>query len=405
MSNDTTKIIKGGVTAACGFRAAGISAGIKRSGKPDMALIVSDSSAAIAGTFTTNKVNAAPVKLCRKRLKGGTGRAVIINSGNANACTGKQGAADAARMAELTAQLLEVEESMVYVCSTGTIGIPMPMAKIEAGIHAAVAALAPDGGDRAAKSIMTTDTVDKQIALELTIDNKPVRIGGMAKGAGMIEPNMATMLSVLTTDAAVKGAALQTCLSDAVKQSFNCISVDGDQSTNDTVLFLANGAAGNTPLSATHPGWPDFCAAVEEATRYLAISIVKDGEGATKFVTVAVSGAASEADARAVARAVANSLLVKTSWFGEDPNWGRVMDAVGYSGAKLEEALVDVSYDGVPAVAKGQSAGTAEEELHRILAKPQFRIDISLNVGAASHTIYTCDCSSDYVKINSEYTT
>lgn len=399
------KPIDGGVTAAKGFSAAGICAGIKKSGKPDMALVVSDSAAVTAGVFTTNKVHAAPVRLCRKHLAGRAGRAVIMNSGNANACTGKQGAADAARMAQLTAQLLDVEPSLVYVCSTGTIGVPMPMAKIEAGIHAAVAALAPDGGDRAAKSIMTTDTVDKQIALELTIDNKPVRIGGMAKGAGMIEPNMATMLSVLATDAAVEGAALQTCLSDAVKQSFNCISVDGDQSTNDTVLFLANGAAGNTPLSATHPGWLDFCAAVEEATRYLAISIVKDGEGATKFVTVAVSGAASEADARAVARAVANSLLVKTSWFGEDPNWGRVMDAVGYSGAKLEEALVDVSYDGVPAVAKGQSAGAAEEELHRIMAKPQFRIDISLNVGAASHTIYTCDCSSDYVKINSEYTT
>ncbi|TFH17295.1 MAG: bifunctional glutamate N-acetyltransferase/amino-acid acetyltransferase ArgJ [Lentisphaerales bacterium] len=403
MKNSAT--IDGGITAAKGFSAAGICAGIKKSGRPDMALVVSDSPAAVAAVFTTNKVQAAPVRLCRKHLSGRTGRAVIINSGNANACTGEQGATDALRMGELTAQLLGVEPSMVYVCSTGTIGVPMPMAKIEAGIHAAVAALAPDGGDRAAKSIMTTDTVDKQIALELTIDNKPVRIGGMAKGAGMIEPNMATMLSVLTTDAAVDGEALQACLANAVKQSFNCISVDGDQSTNDTVLFLANGAAGTDVLSATHPDWPAFCAAVDEVTRHLAISIVKDGEGATKFVTLTVSGAASEADARAVARAVANSLLVKTSWFGEDPNWGRIMDAVGYSGAEVNETLVDVAYDGILAVAKGQSAGMAEQELHSVLAKPQFRIDISLNLGSASHKLYTCDCSHEYVKINSEYTT
>jgi glutamate N-acetyltransferase/amino-acid N-acetyltransferase len=399
------KHISGGVTAAGGYRAAGVHSGIKFK-NADLALVVSQPPAAVAGTFTLNKVQAAPVKLCRTRLAGGKASAIVINSGSANACTGPQGILDAEQMAQIAAQVLGVPEETVFCCSTGTIGKPLPMDKIKFGISLAAASLSEHGGDSAAKAIMTTDAVEKQIAVELLVDGRTVRVGGMCKGAGMIAPNMATMLGFVTTDAAVEQPALQECLLSAVQQSFNRITVDGDQSTNDTVLLLANGLAGNRPLNPAHPAWFLFCAAVTEVCRELAFKIVKDGEGATRFVTVTVKGAASDADAAKAARSIANSLLVKTSWYGGDPNWGRVNAAVGYSGAEVDPDRVEIRFDGVCAVRAGQKAPEfALKELEKIMAQKAFGLEVDLHLGQGSDTVYTCDCSIEYVKINSEYTT
>jgi glutamate N-acetyltransferase/amino-acid N-acetyltransferase len=395
--------IEGGITAPAGFQAAAVNAGIKSS-KPDLALLVSDLPAVAAGTFTTNKVAAAPVHLCRVRLSADLSRAVIINSGNANACTGAQGMIDATKMGRLAAEQLSVPEDSVFVCSTGTIGVPMPMDKIASGIKKVTPALSPDGGDAAAKAIMTTDTVDKQIALQFQAGGVTVTIGGMSKGSGMIEPNMATMLGFLTTDAAVDRESLQNCLSLAVAESFNRISVDADQSTNDTVLMLANGAAGNDTLSETHPDWDIFVKAVKKAAMHLAMSIVKDGEGATKFITVVVNGAASVSDARTAARSIANSELVKTSWNGVEPNWGRVVAAVGYSGADMREDLMEVHYDDLCAVRNGVAADDATfEELSAVIAKESFIVRVELNLGDETDTVYTCDLSKEYVDINARY--
>ena len=396
--------IDGGITAASGFLASGVSAGIKAK-RPDMALLQSTQEAAVGGVFTTNKVQGSHVKLCRNHLVSGTTKAVIMNAGNANACNGDQGDEDAVKMAELTGEGLGVKTEDVLVCSTGTIGIPMPMDKIASGILATVEQLSETGGDAAAGAIMTTDTVDKQYAVELEIDGKVVKVGGMAKGAGMIEPNMATMLAFITTDALVDAESLQDCLSSAVTKSFNRISVDGDQSCNDTVLLIANGVAGNSILNEDHPEWGIFCSAVDKVSKELAMMIVKDGEGATKFVTVIVEGACTIDDAKCAARTVANSLLVKTSWYGGDPNWGRVIDAVGYSGAEMVPQYVTISYDDVLAVEKGQSAGRPIKDLEAVLAKDSFSIVIDLNIGDETDTVYTCDCSEAYVRINSEYMT
>jgi glutamate N-acetyltransferase/amino-acid N-acetyltransferase len=397
--------IEGGITVASDFSAAGVCAKIKAS-RPDMALILSGRDAAVAGTFTTNKIHAAPVKLCRQRLLKKKARAIVINSGNANACTGEQGMVDAEKMAAVTAEALNIGAEEVLVCSTGTIGVPLPMDKVVSGIKSAAGALSDNGGGDAARAIMTTDKVPKEAAVELKVGGRSVHIGGMAKGAGMIEPNMATMLAFVLTDAAVDPDALQDCLSAAVAESFNRISVDGDQSTNDTVLFMANGAAGNESLNGKHPDWKLFCDAVNGLTKKLALKIVEDGEGATKIVTVKVGGAVNAGDARKAARAVADSLLVKTSWYGCDPNWGRVMDAVGYSGAEVKEELVDVFYDDVCAVRSGMAApGTQLGDLEKVLKKKAFSLSIELNLGEGEDTVYTCDCTEEYVRINSEYMT
>lgn len=398
------KSVKGGVTAPQGFQAAGVQAGIKKDRK-DMALIVSAGPSAIAGVFTLNRVQAAPVQFCRKQLAGRKATAIIVNSGNANACTGRQGLRDAATMAHLTARALKLNPQTVFVCSTGTIGRPLPMTTIRRGIGRAAAALAPDGGADAARAIMTTDTRPKQAAVRLAIDGRMVTIGGMAKGAGMIHPQMATLLVFLTTDARVAPAALQQALTTAVNQSFNCISVDGDQSTNDTVLLMANGLAGNRPLQPAHPAWQRFGTALNDVTRQLAQMIVRDGEGATKFVTLTVKGAPNPAAARRVAQAVANSLLVKTSWFGADPNWGRVICAVGYAGVAVKPDRIDIAYNGHRVVAGGRPAGFDPGALHRILVRPEFSLEINLHLGRASTTIYTCDCSHQYVTINAAYMT
>ena len=393
------------MTAPSGFRAAGVHCGIKAS-KPDLALIVSDKPATIAGVFTTNRVQAAPVKLCREKLGRKLAQAIIVNSGSANACTGAAGRADAEETARAVAQQLGIDADLVFPCSTGTIGTRLPMKKVMSGLVEAVEALSGEGGPAAARAILTTDTKPKAAAVQITLDGRTVRLGGMAKGAGMIHPNMATMLAFLTTDAAVDPDSLQAVLNQAVANSFNRISIDGDQSTNDTVLFMANGMAGNTALTSEHDDWHLFARAVEEVTRYLACEIVRDGEGATRFVTVLVKGAESEADADRAARAIANSLLVKTSWYGGDPNWGRVIDALGYSGAALDEHCVEIAYDDMRAVLHGMAdPDVTAEALAAVLRRPAFTVTVDLHIGDASATVYTCDCSEEYVKINSDYMT
>lgn len=398
----------GGVTSPKGYRASALLAGIKPSRKrDDMALIVSERPAAAAGLFTTNRIVAAPVRLCQRHLSdGATARAIIINAGNANACTGAQGMADAEKTASILAENLKIPREQVLVCSTGTIGIPLPMEKIETAIPKLVATVRQDAGVLVANAIMTTDTVPKHCAVSLDIDGRNVTIGGMAKGAGMIEPHMATMLAFVTTDASIDPLSLRLALKTAVDNSFNRITIDGDQSTNDTILCIANGVAGNRTLSPDHPQWNSFCTALSHIAQDLAFRIVRDGEGATKFVAVTVQGALSDDDAEKAARTISRSLLVKTSWFGGDPNWGRVMDAVGYSGAEVQENHVEIRYNNLVAVSQGRAAsGTALRDLEHILKLKEFTLIVDLHLGSCSCTIYTCDCSEAYVRINSEYMT
>ena len=399
------KWLKGGVTAPAGFSASGTKAGIKHD-KKDLALIVADRPCAAAGVFTLNAVKAAPVLLCRERLrKCPQARAIVVNSGNANACTGPRGRADAEATAAAAAAALAIGTEQVLVCSTGTIGIPLPLAKIKAGLPAAAAALSRAGGGEAARAIMTTDTVPKQAAVRLRIGGREVTLGAMAKGAGMIAPNMATLLVFITTDAAVGSGALRAALSSAVSKSFNRILVDGDQSTNDTVLCLASGLAGNRPVARSGADWKIFEAALTAVCRKLAAMIVGDGEGVTKVVTINVAGAASEADARKVARAIGHSLLVKTSWFGADPNWGRVICAVGYSGARVAPEKICIAYNGRAAVENGMATGMAHSALQKIISQSEFAIEVNLNMGRGTYSLLTCDLSLDYVKINADYMT
>ncbi len=405
----------GSVTSPKGFLAAGIAAGLKRSGRPDMALLLSQAPAAAAGAFTSNRFAAAPVEYDRAVLrKGRTVRAVLVNSGNANACTGPAGLEDAGRCARHAAERLGLDPDEVLVASTGRIGVRLPMERMLAGIDRAVAALSPAGGAAAAEAIMTTDTRPKSIAVEMHIAGRPVRIGGMVKGAGMIAPRMqtektgplhATMLAFVTTDAAADAAVLEHCLATGLERSFNRITVDGDMSTNDTVLLLANGASGAPRISLDSPEAARFRDAVEAVLAHLARAIVLDGEGATKFVQVHVAGAASDAEARRCAAAIADSLLCKTAWFGGDPNWGRVLAAAGRAGVKFDPANVSLDYNGVPIVRNGTDAGRPEEQQAAAMAGPELRLDLDLGAGPGQATVWTCDLSYDYVKINAEYHT
>jgi len=402
----TFECIKGGVTAAAGFRACGVAAGIKYEGRRDFALLVADRPAAVAAVYTLNKVAAAPVLVDRERTRSGRAQAVVVNSGCANACTGEQGLANARETARLAAEALGVDESLVLVCSTGVIGVHLPMARMAEGVRLAAGALSVAGGDDAAHAIMTTDTVDKQFAVELEIDGQTVRVGGMCKGAGMIEPNMATMLGFITTDAAIEAQALDEALLSAAGKSFNRVVVDGDTSTNDTVIVMASGAAGNKTLTTRHPQWQDFMDALTMVCVELGKKIVMDGEGATKFVTVRVKGALTVEDAQKAARAISKSPLVKTSWFGLDPNWGRVIAAVGYSGAAVDDRWAQVYYGDVCAYDKGRVAGKdALKPMQDVMRKRSFDVTVNLNLGNGEDVIYTCDFSHDYVKINAEYTT
>lgn len=383
-----------------GFRAAGVAAGIKKGGAMDMALLVSDRPAAVAAVFTTNQIKAASVRLDMQRLRGRVARAVVVNSGNANACNGPSGLRDAREMTRRTARLLGIPEKTVFVCSTGTIGRPLPMDPIRSGIAGLVPRLSPGGGPDASTAILTTDTRPKRWTVLFRAGRRTFRLTGFCKGAGMIEPNMATMLAFLTTDAKVGAADLQRLLRAAVGESFNRISIDGDRSTNDTVLFFANGADDAPALRPGKPGWKAFVAAVHETTRELALAIVRDGEGATRFATIRVRGARSDRDADLAARSVANSFLVKTAWAGPNPNWGRVMDALGYSDARVEESKVSIRFDECLAVRRGRAGPATQEELRAVLARTEFTVEIDLRLGRGTAFVHTCNCTEEYVRIN-----
>jgi len=394
--------IPGGVTAPQSFTAGSVFAGIKPANpsKPDMAFIYSTVPAVAGGTFTTNKVKAAPVRVSQANIRSAETRVIVANSGNANACTGVVGIDDAKRMTKATAKALGIKERQVLVCSTGRIGVPLPIEAMETAIAQCPRVLAPEGSLRAAEAIMTSDTHPKEIAVELEIHGKKVRIGGIAKGAGMIDPNMATMLCFITTDAAICKKLLQQAISDAVEQSFNRITIDGDMSTNDTVLVLANGAAGNAPLHDGETEFDRFQNALNHVCCALARMIVEDGEGVSKFVTVQVRGAKSRQDARKAAEAVANSTLTKCCWYGGDPNWGRVMDAIGYSTARVREETVDIFYDGLIAVQNGTAAATPFSKLKEVVANQRFTITVDLHMGEAEYTVFTTDLTTAYVEFN-----
>ncbi len=426
------KTIEGSIVAPKGFLASGVFCDIKRLGtgkgsqkgnKRDLALIVSELPATVAGLFTTNQVCAAPVKLCIEHVKGGLAQAIVVNSGNANACTGKQGMKDAAAMAALVAKTFHMPTEHVLVGSTGRIGVTMPMTNVRAGIAEAAQLLGNDAAHaaEAAEAIMTSDTRPKQIAVEFKLGGKPVRIGGICKGAGMIQPGMsatgkrpaamplhATMLCFVTTDAAIQAKALRLALHEAVAQSFNRITVDGDMSTNDTVLVLANGLAENKNIqhSTLNTEHRTFQTALNHVCLELAKMIVRDGEGVHRVVTVRVSGAKNADDADAAARAVANSSLVKASWHGGDPNWGRIIDALGYSPATIVEEKVDIGYSApgsrkiLWSLKRGQPTKATFKELCLAVAPQEFDLHINLNLGKSGAVMYAADLTEDYVDFN-----
>lgn len=398
----------GSVTSPRSFRAAGIVAGIKPSGKRDLALVVSDEPATGAAVYTTNRVQGAPIGVCRQHLADGHARAVVINSGIANVCNGDSGRADSQRMCAATAQQLGLQAEDVLVCSTGIIGVPLPMDLIESGIPTVVAALRDDGGPEAAEAMMTTDTVTKHTAVEVDLDGSTVIVGAVAKGAAMIAPNMATMLSVVTMDAAVPPGQLQQLLVRAVGRSFNCCTIDGDMSTSDTVIVLANGAAmggidtGNDPSPQASE---TLAQAVEHVCRKMAMAMAADGEGATKLITIRVIGGRTEAEARQVGLSVANSNLVKTAVFGNDPNWGRILCAVGYAGVDLDQDTVEVSLCGTKIYGKGKGIPFEDGVLSEAMKAKEIDIDVDLKSGSACIEIFTCDLTYEYVRLNAEYTT
>lgn len=394
-----------GVTFAKGFTAAGVKAGIKKSGNLDVAVIYTKTQAVVAGTFTQNKVAAAPVYVSKEVVATGTAHAIVANAGCANACTGQQGLDDAHKMAQIAADELGVNADDVIVGSTGVIGVNLPMDKLEAGIKDAVANLSTDGSGNAGRAIITTDTHSKSVTCEFELSGKTVRMGAIAKGSGMIRPNMATMLCYITTDIAIDQALLQKAVSGCVEKSFNMISVDGDMSTNDMVIVLANGEANNAKITEENADYQIFFDKLMMLCTELAKQIAADGEGASKFLTINVKGAKSFADAKTVGMAIANSPLVKTAFFGEDPNWGRVICAVGYSGADMVPEKTVVKFGGITIFANGTGATYDEKALAHVMKEKDIVIDIELNMGQEDATVWSCDLSYEYVKINGEYHT
>ena len=399
------KNAKLGVTFPKGFQAAGVKAGIKKSGNPDLAVIYTKTEAVIAGTFTQNQVAAAPVYASKAVAATGTAHAVVSNSGCANACTGAVGDADAKKTQELSAQLLGCDPLDVIVGSTGVIGVPLPMDKVVAGVKQAVSELSEDGSEAAANAIITTDTHTKSCSTSITIGGKEVRFGAIAKGSGMIRPNMATMLCYITTDLAIDQKLLQEALSTVVETTFNMISIDGDMSTNDMVIVLANGEAGNAKITEKNADYDKVVETLHAIAEGMAERIAADGEGATKFLKIHVHGTKTFADAKAVGMAVANSPLVKTAFFGEDPNWGRVICAVGYAGVPMDPEKTVVSFGGIPVYAHGVGAGADKDALAKVMAEHDIVIDVDLADGDAEATVFSCDFSYEYVKINGEYHT
>jgi glutamate N-acetyltransferase/amino-acid N-acetyltransferase len=393
----------GGVCAPAGFTASGVPAGLKPSGKPDLAIVAADAACPAAAVFTTNKVAAAPVLLSRVHIEGGHARAVVINAGNANACTGQPGLRAAENTAGALAKALGCEPREVLVCSTGVIGVELPLGKLLDALPAAVEALGAGGAADAARAIMTTDTVAKEAAVEVTVGEHSYRVGGMTKGSGMIQPNMATMLAVITTDAPLSSAACEVALRSAVNATFNRVTVDSDTSTNDTCVLMASGAAGGDSIEPADPTFAPVAAAIHAVAENLARMIARDGEGATKLITVTVRGAASDADAELAALAVANSPLVKTAVFGRDANWGRVAMAIGKSGCELDPERFDITFAGVTVCSAGAATGFDEGAAYEALGADEVEIGVDLNLGEGGATVWTCDLTYEYVRINGEY--
>ena len=396
--------IEGSICAPKGFLASAVSCGIKdpNATRDDLAIIYSEFPTVGSAVFTQNEVRAAPVRLSSSYLKSTEPRAIVVNSGNANACTGHEGMINARAMASATSKALKLKQREVQVCSTGIIGVPLPIERIDPKIALAVAGLGSDlaHAEAASRAIMTSDTRPKEIAVQTKVNGKMIRIGAIAKGAGMINPHMATMLCFVTTDAAVSKAEIEAATKEAVDHSFNRISVDGDMSTNDTVVVMANGAAENDQITRSGKGSAEFRSALNQVMLDLAKKIVSDGERVTKLVEVQVRGAASNLDAERAARAVANSKLVKCSWNGEDPNWGRIIHAVGYSGARVKEEMVDIYMGGLLAAKNGLATKTDIGKLSEVVSASEFTVGIDLHIGKGEYTVYTADLSPEYVLFN-----
>lgn len=405
------QIISGGVTAPAGFKTAGVHANIKGKGgtKRDVAVLLASVPCTAAGVYTLSEVKAAPVLISQELTASGRLQAVVMNSGNANACTGKQGLDDARTMTEVAGEALGLDPKLVGVASTGVIGVNLPMDRVVAGIRAAAKALDPNnpdfGPDAAAEAIMTTDTFPKQVALKFDLNGTPITIGAMAKGSGMIHPNMGTMLGFVTTDAAIAADALLASLRAATDLSYNMITVDGDTSTNDQVIVLANGLAGNEPITLGTPAYETFTAALTEAMTILAKAIARDGEGATKLIEVQVTGAASVAAARAIAKTIVGSSLVKAAAYGADANWGRIIAAAGRAGYPINQFTVTISM-GEILVLKDSTPVPFDEELAlEYLKGDSILFKVDLQMGEAAATAWGCDLTYDYVKINAAYRT
>ncbi|RJP68591.1 MAG: bifunctional glutamate N-acetyltransferase/amino-acid acetyltransferase ArgJ [Candidatus Abyssobacteria bacterium SURF_17] len=399
------KEIQGGITAPEGFLAGGLHCGIKKNKEPDLAIIYSTKPAIAVGMYTKNFVKAAPVLYSQKALQGGTARAIVVNSGNANAVTGEQGKRDTEAMARTTAMCLGVSPYEVAVASTGVIGQFLPIDKVTAGIRKLAPSLKRDGGEDAAAAIMTTDTVPKSVAVRVQLSRGSITVGGIAKGAGMICPDLATLLVFITTDANIDVGLLSHALDVAVEASFNALTIDGDTSTNDTVLALANGAADASSITGLTADYYAFETALKHVCARLAEMIARDGEGATKLARVNVLGALTKADADRIAKTIANSLLVKTAIFGNDANWGRVIAAAGRAGVEIDPGLIDIDIGGLPLLKHGVPQSFDEKQAKEILSQKEVAITIELHLGPESATVLTCDLSYDYVKINAAYRT
>ena len=402
------KTITGGICAAKGYKAAGIHCGIRKNkSKKDLSLIISEKPASAAAVYTTNLVKGAPLLVTKKHISNGVAQAIICNSGNANTCN-SNGIEIAEQTCELVAEALQMDKTDIVVASTGVIGQPLDIAPIKAAIPSLVASLG-DNSDAAAEGIMTTDTTKKEIAVEFELDGKTCRIGGIAKGSGMIHPDMATMLVFITTDCAISSEMLRKALSSDIKDTFNMVSVDGDTSTNDMVTVLANGMAGNIEINSEGDAFNIFMKALNTVTVYLCRAIAGDGEGATKLLECKVHGAAASETAKTVAKSVICSSLTKAAMFGADANWGRVLCAIGYSKANVDVSKIDVAFTsaaGTVAVCKNGAGITFSEELAKtILTEGEITIDINLNSGSYSSTAWGCDLTYDYVKINGYYRT
>ncbi|MGM0689834.1 MAG: bifunctional glutamate N-acetyltransferase/amino-acid acetyltransferase ArgJ [Bacillota bacterium] len=403
--NEWVKLENRGVTAAKGFQASGISGGIKKD-KKDIGLIYSENEAQAAGVFTLNLVQAAPVHLCKAHLENPI-QALIINSGNANACTGEQGKSDTAEMAEKTASVLGLDPNQVMVSSTGVIGVPLPMDKINSGIDLAVSALGKGlrADADAAEAILTTDTVIKQSAYGCSLPEGDFHVAGMAKGSGMICPNMATMLAFLVTDVKIERSLLQNLFSEAADNSFNAITVDGETSTNDTALILANGAAEGIEITPDSESLTQFKEMLNQVCRELALQIVEDGEGLTKVITLSIKGAVDKPSARVLARTVLNSPLVKTAFYGEDANWGRIIAALGYAGIDFDPARVDIFIGPYQVAANGGAVPFSEEKMKLVLKNRNVAVTVDLKIGPAEVKVWGTDMSHEYISINSNYRT